>query len=150
MNDKDKPGSLRPAESREMRTRLDPRSLHEYLERQAIWSGITFGSGLRTKGIIDHIRKELIEITADPGDLEEWIDVIILALDGYWRHGGQPLDLMRRLQEKQNKNFKREWPKPLSEDVATEHIREAPATDPPASHSSPQDGATPKEPDAKS
>jgi hypothetical protein len=87
-------------------------SLISYLERQAEWSARTFGPGLRTKGIIDHIREELLEISADPIDLEEWIDVMILALDGYWRHGGHKLDLMRRLQEKQNKNFARKWPVP--------------------------------------
>jgi hypothetical protein len=98
-------------------------SLIPYLERQAEWSAKTFGPGLRTKGLIDHISKELKEIEADPGDLEEWIDVMILALDGYWRHGGHKLDLMRRLQDKQNKNIAREWPAPVSEDVAIEHKR---------------------------
>jgi hypothetical protein len=98
-------------------------SLIPYIERQAAWSHRTFGGGLRTKGIIDHIRKELLEISANPGDLEEWVDVMILAIDGYWRHGGNPLDLMRHLQAKQNKNFERKWPPSLSEDEAVEHIR---------------------------
>lgn len=97
-------------------------SLITYIERQAEWSHRTFGPGLRTKGIIDHIRKELLEVEVDPGDLEEWIDVIILAIDGYWRHGGSPLDFMYQLQAKQNKNFDRKWPVPTSED-AIEHIR---------------------------
>jgi hypothetical protein len=98
-------------------------SLVSYVERQAEWSTRTFGPGLRTKGILDHISKELKEISADPGDLEEWIDVMILAIDGYWRHGGHKLDLMRRLQDKQNKNFERKWPIPVSEDIAVEHER---------------------------
>jgi dATP/dGTP pyrophosphohydrolase len=98
-------------------------SLIPYLERHAAWSARTFGPGPRTKGILEHIRKELKEIEQDPGDLEEWIDVIILALDGYWRHWGNPLDLMRRLQEKQNKNFARQWPAWQPQDHPTEHIR---------------------------
>ena len=98
-------------------------SLIPYIERQAEWSHRTFGPGLRTTGILNHIRKELLEIASDPSDLEEWIDVMILALDGYWRHGGHPLELMRRLQEKQNKNFARQWPPPQPEDVAVEHIK---------------------------
>lgn len=99
-------------------------SLIPYLERQADWSHKTFGGGLRTKGITDHIRKELKEIEDSQGaDLEEWIDVMILAMDGYWRHGGHKLDLMRRLQEKQDKNLNRQWPVPISEDVAVEHVR---------------------------
>ncbi len=98
-------------------------SLIPYLERQAEWSNRTFGPGLRTNGILEHIRKELKEIEAKPGDLEEWIDVIILALDGYWRHYGHPLDLMRHLQDKQNKNFARRWPEPTDEDIVVEHLR---------------------------
>jgi hypothetical protein len=97
--------------------------IDNYLERQMEWSNRTFGSGLRTKGIIDHIQKELREIAANPGDLSEWIDVMILAMDGYWRHGGMPYNLLRDLQEKQNINFARKWPAPTSEDTATEHIR---------------------------
>ncbi len=46
------------------------------------WSSMTFGPGPRTEGVLAHIRKELIEITKDPTDPIEWIDVAILALDG--------------------------------------------------------------------
>jgi len=98
-------------------------SLIPYLERQAEWSNRTFGPGMRTLGIIEHIGKELKEIASDPGDLSEWIDVMILAMDGYWRHGGNPLDLMRGLQDKQNKNMERKWPPIGPQDKATEHIR---------------------------
>lgn len=98
-------------------------TLERYLHRQREWSSRTFGPGRRTGGLLDHIRKELREIEAEPTDLTEWVDVVILALDGYWRHGGNPLDIMAHLTEKQNKNFARQWPVSLSEDVATEHIR---------------------------
>lgn len=47
-----------------------------------------FGEGVRSEILIKKIGKELEEVRANPNDLEEWIDVIILALDGYWRHGG--------------------------------------------------------------
>jgi hypothetical protein len=90
---------------------------------QADWSRFTFGPGRRTKGIIDHIRKELAEIEEKPEDLEEWIDVVILARDGFWRHGGKPEDFFRLVEEKIAKNMRREWPAPVSEDVAVEHIR---------------------------
>ncbi|WP_231753038.1 dATP/dGTP pyrophosphohydrolase domain-containing protein [Burkholderia sp. TSV86] len=59
-----------------------------YLQRQREFSERTFGPGARTAGVCDHIRKELKEIEANPGDLTEWIDVVILALDGAWRAGG--------------------------------------------------------------
>ena len=99
--------------------------LESYIQRQADWSQRTFGAGRRTKGIVEHIRKELKEILATDGnDLEEWIDVIILALDGYWRHGGHSVNLMSLLNVKQAMNFLREWPEPTSEDEPVEHIRE--------------------------
>lgn len=101
---------------------LERESLRVYVERQWPWSKRTFGDGKRTMGIVQHITKELAEIREHPEDLSEWIDVVILALDGYWRHGGKPEDLMATLQTKQDNNFAREWPTPTSEDVAIEHV----------------------------
>lgn len=98
-----------------------PLLLEQYLECQRDWSQRTFGAGKRTRGLCEHIRKELVEIEAAPGDLEEWIDVLILALDGYWRAGGTAI--MADLERKQQKNFARQWPTPTSEDVPVEHIR---------------------------
>jgi hypothetical protein len=54
---------------------------------QREWSEATFGPGVRTLGVTNHIRKELEEIEKDPHDLNEWTDVIILAFDGAWRSG---------------------------------------------------------------
>lgn len=105
--------------------RLLSHSILAYYRRQIEWSGRTFGPALRTKGIIDHIKKELREIEADPHDLSEWVDVIILAMDGFWRHGGTAEDLMPRLLAKQEKNFARNWPdwRTMPEDRAIEHDR---------------------------
>jgi hypothetical protein len=99
--------------------------IERYLADQKQWSTKTFGSGKRTKGILQHIRKELAEIESKPDDLMEWIDVMILAMDGFWRHGGSPNHLIHYLNAKQRTNFMRDWPKPVSEDEAVEHIREA-------------------------
>jgi hypothetical protein len=95
-----------------------------YLRRQWEWSKRTFGPGRRTKGICQHITKEIAEVLAKPGDLSEWVDIAILAMDGYWRHGGTPEQFMADMQAKQDKNFARTWPTPESEDVAVEHVRE--------------------------
>lgn len=95
-----------------------------YLRRQQLWSLRTFGEGQRTKGIVKHIEKELVEIRQQPHDLIEWIDVVILALDGYWRHGGQPEAIMDYLQAKQNVNFARAWQAPRDGEP-TEHDRTA-------------------------
>jgi hypothetical protein len=97
--------------------------LTKYLERQKEWSIKTFGNGKRTLGIIRHIEKELKEVEAKPNDLTEWIDVIILALDGYWRHGGNTEIIMNILQAKQDNNFTRVYPFPKSGDEPSEHIR---------------------------
>ena len=97
--------------------------LSEYLEGQKEWSLRTFGDGKRTLGIIKHIGKELDEVMADPSDSCEWIDIIILALDGYWRHSGSIELIMQNLINKQRINFQRVYPKPESEDEATEHER---------------------------
>lgn len=97
--------------------------LSRYVDRQREWSARTFGDGRRTLGIANHIRKELLEIEAEPTDLEEWIDVIILAMDGFWRAGGLPDNLARELYRKQSKNFERQWPAHQPEDAAVEHVR---------------------------
>jgi hypothetical protein len=60
--------------------------------------------------VIDHIKKELKEIEADPDDLSEWIDVVILALDGAWRAGYAPVEIIDALVAKQTKNESRKWP----------------------------------------
>ena len=94
-----------------------------YVTRQRTWSRQTFGPGRRTVGICQHIIKELFEIQSDPDDVREWIDVIILALDGFWRHGGKPEELAEMLESKQRVNFERAWPAMQPEDQATEHLR---------------------------
>ncbi len=98
-----------------------------HLARQREFSEKTFGPGVRTKGVVDHIRKELLEIEGNPADLTEWIDVVILALDGAWRAGGTPAEIVHTMVAKQTKNEGRQWPDwrtaPL--DKAIEHVRVA-------------------------
>jgi hypothetical protein len=99
--------------------------MKKFLANQMQWSEKVFGLGLRTGGITKHIEKELEEIRSNPTDLAEWVDVIILALDGYWRAGGSPETIETDLRLKQNKNFKRAYPFPISQDEPSEHIRES-------------------------
>jgi hypothetical protein len=100
----------------------------EYVKFQILWSTRTFGPGHRTKGLIKHIKKELIEIEKDPTDIDEWIDVVILGLDGAWRAGFTAEEIATALLLKQLENEKRKWPdwRKASEDEAIEHIREVP------------------------
>jgi hypothetical protein len=96
-----------------------------HLHRQRAFSEKTFGPGARALGVIDHIRKELKEIEADPTDLEEWIDIIILAFDGAWRAGFEPEQIAEKLAAKQTKNEGRAWPdwRTIPQDKAIEHDR---------------------------
>lgn len=96
-----------------------------HLMRQREWSIQTFGPGARAKGIVDHIRLELSEIEADPGDVKEWLDVVVLALDGAWRSGANTQQIIDALVAKQNRNEARAWPdwRTMSEDKAIEHDR---------------------------
>lgn len=101
----------------------------DHLAHQREWSTQTFGPGSRTLGVLDHIRKELAEIEADPTDLAEWVDVIILAFDGAWRAGWEPQQIIDAIKAKQAKNEARKWPdwRTMSPDAAIEHDRTAEA-----------------------
>lgn len=103
----------------------------QHLHRQRAFSERTFGPGARTKGVIDHIRKELREIEAAPTDISEWIDVVLLALDGAWRSGASPEAIVAALLMKQTRNEARTWPdwRTADPNKAIEHDRsgEAPA-----------------------
>ena len=82
-------------------------NLIRYLKLQIGWSERTFGSGARHAALCAHIRKELDEIAAKPHDLEEWVDVMILAFDGAWRAGHSADMIATMLEYKQMKNFNR-------------------------------------------
>jgi hypothetical protein len=100
-------------------------SLEAYIGHQITWSSSTFGTAPRTLGLCDHIEKEIKEIKAAPHDLSEWVDVVILAIDGAWRAGFTAAQIVDALRAKQAKNIAREWP-PLAAqdpDKAAEHDR---------------------------
>ena len=113
-------------ENERLRARVaDGFDLIAHLTRQREFSERTFGPGTRTKGVIDHIRKELIEIEAKPDDLSEWVDVILLALDGAWRTGHTPQQICEGMTAKQVKNEARTWPdwRTADPNKAIEHDR---------------------------
>lgn len=96
-----------------------------HIANQRDWSTSAFGPEPRVLGILDHIRKELAEIEANPTDVEEWVDVIILAFDGAWRAGWEPQQIIDAIKAKQAKNETRTWPewRERSQDEAIEHVR---------------------------
>lgn len=101
-----------------------------HLHRQAEFSERTFGPGGRVSGVCDHIRKELIEVEQSGGALAEWVDVIILGLDGAWRSGATPDQVVAAIEAKQTKNEGRSWPDWRTADPgkAIEHDRSGEVT----------------------
>lgn len=98
-----------------------------HLIRQRAFSERTFGPGARTAGVLAHIRRELVEIEANPGDVAEWIDVVLLAFDGAWRAGFTPEQIAEALAAKQARNEARAWPdwRTAARDEPIEHVRAA-------------------------
>lgn len=99
--------------------------LMKHLTRQRVFSEKTFGPGQRTKMVLDHIRKELVEIEGNPLAVEEWIDVVLLAFDGAWRTGATLEQVVGALVAKQMRNEQRQWPdwRTVPPDQAIEHVR---------------------------
>ena len=94
---------------------------------QRQWSDDTLGPGKRTAGVLAHIKKEVEEVAKKPTDLSEWIDLIILAIDGATRQGYTGTEVIRAYHAKMMENTLREWP-PIPEggfpeDMAVEHVR---------------------------
>lgn len=88
----------------------------------------TFGpldGGQKVQGILKHIEKEVEEIRKDPKDLEEYIDVMILAMDAAYRSGFTPEQIAEMLMRKQLKNEQRTWPDWREVDLSQplEHVR---------------------------
>lgn len=101
--------------------------LQTYIERHRDWSRETFGPNDRRAGVLAHIRKELVEIEDSGGDdVEEWVDIMILAIDGAWRAGHDPGKIAATLLVKQEKNKARQWPdwREKRDDEPIEHVRD--------------------------
>lgn len=111
--------------------------LKQHLLRQMAFSHATFGPGERTGGVIDHIRKELVEVEDAHGESAEWVDVIILALDGLTRRlaycNGERRDPVlvaelacNMIEGKQTRNEARDWPdwRTAEHGKAIEHVRQ--------------------------
>lgn len=114
--------------------------LKQHLIRQMAFSKATYGPGTRTNGVLDHIKKEIEEVRESNGSSNEWVDLVILSLDGLTRQlsfcnneneriltsaeiAQMACDLIAA---KQDRNENRNWPdwRTMSADKAIEHIRE--------------------------
>jgi hypothetical protein len=94
-----------------------------HLVEQSSWSAATFGPGTRLDAITDHIERELVEVR-ESGALDEWIDLVTLALDGAWRTGATPDQVADALGAKLARNQRRTWPNWRTADPtkAIEHV----------------------------
>jgi hypothetical protein len=72
-----------------------------------------------------HIRKELVEIEADRGDVIEWADLLMLVVDGAFRSGHEPQTLIDAFGSKLTINEGRTWPdwRTVDTQEAIEHVR---------------------------
>lgn len=97
--------------------------LKQHLIRQMAFSHATFGPGNRWEGIVDQIKKEIIELEESGGECEEWVDIVILALDGLTRSLAFSLGnglrqnpniasqtAINMIAAKQTENESRQWP----------------------------------------
>ena len=146
--------------------------LIRYAKRHKTWSWSTFGPPRESKrnryydplagdqwstdcvgGIIDHIKKEVNEVETAP-DREarrfEWVDIVILAMDGYLRDGGTPMGFALDLGQKQRINEQRKWPdwRQMEPGKAIEHVAaiEAAIQDDPSADPDRWSGAAPRTP----
>lgn len=89
------------------------------------WSVDTFGPQ-HFEGVLDHLAAELDEVGENPGDVMEWVDVLLLAFDGAARAGHAPDNLLSAFHAKIEVNKQREWPDWRQADPhrRIEHIRE--------------------------
>ena len=98
----------------------------EVIEQFKEWNFNTYGPGERLTGTIEHIKKELEEIEKEPHDLVEWVDVIMLAMNGALRHGHEPQAIIDAFFKKFEINKKRKWKdwREVPEGEPITHIKE--------------------------
>lgn len=86
------------------------------------WSRKTFGDR-SALAPIRHLKREVLEMEANPKDLEEYADGLLLILDASRRAGHSPAQLLKAAWVKLAKNRKRKWGPPNAEGFS-EHIEE--------------------------
>lgn len=114
------------------------RDFQNLVHKAAAFSRATFGPGERTEGVIDHMTKEFKEILSEDtpgGRAEEWVDEVILAIDGLTRalqadDSNKSLDwvasdAVAMITAKYNKNEMRNWPdwRTADPNKAIEHVK---------------------------
>lgn len=101
-------------------------NLVKHLARHREFSLNAFGPGAPAAGVLEHISTALCEIASRPDDIDDWLDVVILAFEGAMRAGHEPADIVWYLEAKQARNESRKWPdwRTADPDKAIEHVRD--------------------------
>jgi hypothetical protein len=99
-------------------------SLHYLNDRLAVWSQKTFGSDAERgpQGPANHLKREAVELAAEPFDETECADCLILVLDINRRAGRSLEQLLGAALTKQFTNEGRQWGEEDAEGVS-EHVR---------------------------
>lgn len=86
------------------------------------WTEQTFG---RPRDPLTKIESELAEIKDNPGDLEEWADLLILLMDAYSlaQEGKTAADLLEMAWQKMEKNKARKWAAVPGKPGTYQHIK---------------------------
>ncbi len=101
------------------------------LSRVVRWGRETHGEGDKQERLLNHIALEIEEVRESEGSPTEWVDLVILALDGLTRSYGDVTPLIaatkaaEEIERKWDKNTTRDWPDPKKhpDDKPMEHIR---------------------------
>lgn len=103
-------------------SRLSP--LSQLWLDQSEWSQTTFGRDAARGpiGPLKHLLKEAAEAIANPGDLTEYADCLLLILDATRRAGFTLTRLLDAAAVKLDQNRNRAWPAPV-DDEPVEHVR---------------------------
>lgn len=99
--------------------------LHKLIESQTPWSQTTFGSDTpeSSRKPTLHMRKEVDEILANPDDITEYADVLLLLIDAARRRGFVFSDLVQAAIAKHEICKTREWVIVDDPDAPNEHKR---------------------------
>lgn len=119
--------------------------LQKLMDKVSKWSDSTFGKLQRTDGIINHLKKEVVELSEAVAEYEkvrgddsvgigefgrkfedsnmEFADCFMLLIDAAHHHGLTARQLIHLTNKKLKINKKRNWGKP-DENGVVEHIKE--------------------------
>jgi hypothetical protein len=103
---------------------IHSRYLQELQDKIAAFNERTF-PGQTVHGVANHLAKEAGELAAEPGDLMEQADVLILLLQVCHKQGVSGSELLRNAFTKVEINEKRDWPKEPAEDGTFQHTKES-------------------------